>query len=71
MTGHPSNWTETPANTSGLTGLNPQQAKSREFIIHYIRDSDLKDVVLNQLFPQHDDAELDAELHETASWGTL
>lgn len=38
---------------------------------HYIRDSNLKDVVLDQLLPQHDDAELNAELHEAASRGTL
>lgn len=35
------------------------------------RDADLKDVVLDQLFAQHDDAELDAELDEAASWCTL
>lgn len=39
--------------------------------VHYIRDSDLKDVVLNQLLPQHDDAELNAELHEAAPRSTL
>lgn len=39
--------------------------------IHYIRDSDLKDVVLDQLLPQHDDAELNAELHEAAPGSTL
>lgn len=39
--------------------------------IHYIRDSDLKDVILDQLLPQHDDAELNAELHEAASRSTL
>lgn len=39
--------------------------------VHYIRDSDLKDVVLDQLLPQHDDAELNAELHEAAPRSTL
>ena len=37
----------------------------------YSRDSDLKDVVLDQLLPQHDDAELDAQLHEAAPGGAL
>lgn len=37
----------------------------------YLRDANFKDVVLDQLFPQHDDAELDAQLDEAASWGTL
>ena len=37
----------------------------------YSRDSDLKDVVLDQLLPQHDDAELDAQLHEAAPRGAL
>lgn len=39
--------------------------------VHYIRDSDLEDVVLDQLLSQHDDAELNAELHEAAPWSTL
>ena len=38
---------------------------------HYSRDSDLKDVVLDELLPQHDDAELDAQLHEAAPGGAL
>ena len=38
---------------------------------HYSRDSDLKDVVLDELLPQHDDAELDAQLHEAAPRGAL
>lgn len=38
---------------------------------HYVRDANLKDIVLDQLLPQHDDAELDAQLHETASRSTL
>ena len=37
----------------------------------YSRYSDLKDVVLDQLLPQHDDAELDAQLHEAAPGGAL
>lgn len=37
----------------------------------YLRDANLKDVVLDQLFPQHDDAELNAQLNEAASWCTL
>lgn len=39
--------------------------------VGYSRDSDLKDVVLDQLLPQHDDAELDAQLHEAAPRGAL
>lgn len=39
--------------------------------VHYIRDSNLKDVVLDQLLPQHDDTELNAELHEAAPGSTL
>lgn len=38
---------------------------------HHLRDANLKDIVLDQLLPQHDDAELDAQLHETASRSTL
>lgn len=45
-----------------------QQRKSE---IGYVRDSNLKDVVLDQLLPQHDDAELNAEFHEAASWSAL
>ena len=37
----------------------------------YSRDADLKQVVLNELLAQHDDAELDTELHQAAPWGTL
>lgn len=36
-----------------------------------LRDSDLKKVVLNQLFPQHGDAQLDTQLHQAASIRTL
>lgn len=36
-----------------------------------LRDSDLKKVVLNQLFSQHGDAQLDTQLHQTASIRTL
>lgn len=39
--------------------------------IHYVRNSNLKDVVLDQLLPQHDDAELNTELHEAAPGSTL
>ena len=35
------------------------------------RDANLKQVVLDQLFPQHGDTELYAELHQTASMSTL
>lgn len=37
----------------------------------YSRDADLKQVVLDELLAQHDDAELDAELHEAAPRGAL
>lgn len=36
-----------------------------------LRDTNLEDVVLDQLFTQHDDAELNAKLNEAASWRTL
>lgn len=36
-----------------------------------LRDTDLEDVVLDQLFTQHDDAELNAKLDEATSWCTL
>lgn len=39
--------------------------------IRYIRYSNLKDIVLDQLLPQHDDAKLNAELHEAAPRSTL
>lgn len=55
---------------SGRVGLGPG-GKWGGRRGHYIRDSDLKDVVLDQLLPQHDDAELDAELHEAAPRSTL
>lgn len=37
----------------------------------YSRDANLKQVVLDQLLAQHDDAELDAELHQAAPRGAL
>lgn len=37
----------------------------------YSRDADLEKVVLDQLLAQHDDAELDAELHQAAARGAL
>lgn len=39
--------------------------------VFYLRDPDLEDVVLDQLLPQHDDAELNAQLNEAASRCTL
>lgn len=39
--------------------------------MQYSRDADLKQVVLDELFSQHCDAELDAELHETAAVSAL
>lgn len=35
------------------------------------RDADLEEVVLDELLAQHDDAELDAELHQAAPRGAL
>lgn len=35
------------------------------------RDADLEQVVLDELLPQHDDAQLDAQLHQAAARGTL
>lgn len=46
-----------------------EQMQKRSVV--YLRDADLKDVVLDQLLPQHDDAELNAQLNEAASWCTL
>lgn len=40
-------------------------------LVQYSRDADLKQVVLDELFSQHCDAELDAELHETAAVSAL
>lgn len=37
----------------------------------YLRYSDFKKVVLNKLFPQHSDTQLDTKLHQTASMSTL
>lgn len=45
--------------------------RQRKKEMFYSRDADLKDVVLDQLLPQHDDAELNAQLNEAASWRTL
>lgn len=45
--------------------------ESKRKKVIFLRDSDFKDVVLDQLLPQHDDAELDAQLDEAASWRTL
>lgn len=37
----------------------------------YIRNEDLKNIVLNELLPKHDHAELDTKLNEAAWWSTL
>lgn len=37
----------------------------------YIRDEDLKHIVLDELLSEHDHAELDAQLNEAAWWSTL
>lgn len=37
----------------------------------YVRNEDLKHIVLNELLPKHDHAELDTKLNETAWWSTL
>lgn len=59
-----------PAKSLAL--LSQALAARREMRrVHYIRDSNLKDVVLDQLLPQHDDTELNAELHEAAPGSTL
>lgn len=47
-----------------------QGDRKKENIVHS-RDGYLKDVVLDQLFPQHDDAKLNAQLDEAASWRAL
>lgn len=39
--------------------------------VFHSRDADLENVVLDQLLPKHDDAELNAQLNEAASWCTL
>lgn len=38
---------------------------------YHSRDADLEEIVLDQLLAQHDDAQLDAELHEAAARSTL
>lgn len=38
---------------------------------YHSRDADLEEIVLDQLLAQHDDAQLDAELHQAAPRGTL
>lgn len=53
------------------SGLGSWHAQKRQRADHHLRDSNLKDIVLDQLLPQHDDAELYAQLHETASRSTL
>lgn len=53
------------------TVLRTWPAQKRQRTDHHLRNSNLKDIVLDQLLPQHDDAELYAQLHETASWSTL
>lgn len=58
-------WPRLPARPS------PPPAAAGTEAGRYSRDADLKQVVLDQLLAQHDDAELDAELHEAAPWGTL
>ncbi len=40
-------------------------------LVWHSRDADLKQVVLDELFTEHGDAELNAELHETAAVGAL
>lgn len=59
-----------PAGSLALLGsaLAARRGVSR---VHYSRDSNLEDVVLDQLLPQHDDAELNAQLHEAAPRGAL
>lgn len=44
---------------------------TEEEAVDYLRNADLKDVVLDQLLPEHDDAELDAQLNEAAPWRAL
>lgn len=53
------------------SGPGSWHAQKRQRTDHHLRDSNLKDIVLDQLLPQHDDAELYAQLHETASRSTL
>lgn len=53
------------------SGLRIWHVQKRQRTDHHLRDSNLKDIVLDQLLPQHDDTELYAQLHETASRSTL
>ena len=57
------------AQTSGRPA--PRLCPLRPEAGGYSRDADLKQVVLDQLLPQHDDAQLDAEFHQAAPRGTL
>lgn len=58
-------------STSPELKINTKRTRRVERTVVYLRDPDLKDVVLDQLLPQHDDAELNAQLNEAASWRTL
>lgn len=53
------------------TVLRIWSVQKRQRTERHLRDSDLKDIVLDQLLPQHDDAELYTQLHETASRSAL
>lgn len=55
----------------GLKNVILSEHKNKKRSAVYLRDADLKDVVLDQLLAQHDNAELNAQLDEAASWRTL
>lgn len=50
---------------------SPGPASSRSPARWYSRDANLKQIVLDELLAQHDDAELDAQLHQAAARGAL
>ena len=64
---------ERPRDPAGSLALPGSALAARRGVsgVHYSRDCNLEDVVLDQLLPQHDDAELNAQLHEAAPRGTL
>lgn len=71
-----------PTEVSGKTPIQLNKDQACNLLCHrnkvwkqirlgYIRDSNFKQIVLNQLFSKHNDAQLNTEFHQTASWSTL
>lgn len=60
-----------PHPGQGPTACHSGHHESRAPAAGDSRDADLEEVVLDELLAEHDDAELDAQLHEAAARGTL